>query len=182
MPFFSRRSETKIPVFSPSLSAKVFALSQFHCPICATKDGLFPVCIIPIRVTPVSKQAISKTRKKRAAFEKAIRHHFANEKSLLSKDASICLLLVFVVRDKGAQKDVDNMAKAIVDAVKNVLFGDDSRIDHLNILRIKSPDEEFIYLNIRETQINDHRDVLVPSMLHSWAGLQVVNLEDFLEP
>jgi Holliday junction resolvase RusA-like endonuclease len=181
LPYFGRRRETRIPVFSPSLSAKVFALSQFHCPICETKDGPFPVRIIPIRVTPVSKQAMRKTPKKRAAFERAIRHHFANERNPFSPDTSICLLLVFVVREKGAQKDLDNMAKAIVDAVKNVLFGDDRRIDHLNILRIKSPDEEFVYLNIRETQINNHSDVLVPRMLHSWAGLEALNLEDFLE-
>ena len=86
------------------------------------------------------------------------------------------------VKAKGAQKDLDNMAKAIVDAVKNVLFGDDRRIDHLNIIRIKSPDEEFVYLNIRQTKLNEHNDVLVPRMLHSWAGAEVLNLEDFIEP
>jgi hypothetical protein len=73
------------------------------------------------------------------------------------------------------------MAKAILDAIKNVLFGDDRRIDHLNIIRIKSPDEEFVYLNIRETRLNEHDDVLFPQMLHSWAGAQPLNLEDFLE-
>lgn len=183
--FFShyyRRRSSLVPAFSPSLTAKISALAQFNCPICATKDGLFPVHKIPIRITPVSKQAISQTPKKRAAFERAIRHRFKDHKTPFPPDRAICLLIVFVVKTKGAQKDLDNMAKAIVDALKNVLFGDDRQIDHLNIIRIKSPDEEFVYLNIRQTQLNEHSDVLVPRMFHSWAGAEVLDLEDFIEP
>lgn len=86
-----------------------------------------------------------------------------------------------VVRAQGAQNELDNMAKAIVDVLKNVLFGDDRRIDHLNIIRMKSPEKEYVYLNIRQTQLNEHSDVLVPRMLHSWAEAEVLNLEDFVE-
>jgi Holliday junction resolvase RusA-like endonuclease len=182
LPHFHRRRVVLVPKFSPSLTAKISSLAQFHCPICATKDGLFPVHTIPIRITPASKQAISQVPKKRAAFERAIRHRFKDHETPFPPDKAICLLIVFVVKAKGAQKDLDNMAKAIVDAVKNVLFGDDRRIDHLNIIRIKSPDEEFVYLNIRQTKLNEHNDVLVPRMLHSWAGAEVLNLEDFIEP
>lgn len=182
LPHYHRRRVALVPAFSPSLTAKISSLAQFHCPICATKDGLFPVHTIPIRITPVSKQAISQVPKKRAAFERAIRHRFKDHKNPFPPDRAICLLIVFVVKAKGAQKDLDNMAKAIVDALKNVLFGDDRRIDHLNIIRIKSPDEEFVYLNIRQTELNEHNDVLVPRMLHSWAGAEVLSLEDFIEP
>jgi hypothetical protein len=73
------------------------------------------------------------------------------------------------------------MAKALLDAIKNVLFGDDRKIDHLNIIRIKSPGEEFVYLNIRETRLNDHDDVLFPQMSHSWDGSEALNLEDFMD-
>jgi Holliday junction resolvase RusA-like endonuclease len=178
---FTRKRQTIVPAYSPSLSAKINALAQFHCPICATKDGLFPIKTIPIRISPVSKQAIRQKPKMLAAFERAVRDRFKDAAASFSHDKSICLLIVFVVRAKGAQKDLDNMAKAIIDAVKKVLFGDDRQIDHLNIIRIKSPDEEYVYLNIRETLLNSHSDVLVPRMLHSWAGAQVLNLEDFLQ-
>lgn len=178
--YYYRRRPTLVPAFSPSLDAKISSLAQFNCPICRTEEGLFPIYNIPIRITPVSKQAISQTPKKRAAFERAIRHRFMEHKTPFPPDSAICLLIVFVVKAKGVQKDLDNMAKAIVDAIKNVLFGDDRQIDHLNILRIKSPDEEFVYLNIRQTQINNHRDVLVPRMLHSWSGAPALNLEDFI--
>jgi len=181
-PHYFRKRISAVPAFSPSLTAKVSALAQFHCPICATKEGLFPVHVILIRITPVSKQAIGQQPKKRAAFERAIRHRFAGHKTPFPSDRSVCLLIVFVVKAKGTQKDLDNMAKAIIDAVKNILFGDDRRIDHLNVIRIKSPDEEFVYLNIRQTQLNEHGDVLVPRMFHSWAGAEVLNLEDFIEP
>jgi Holliday junction resolvase RusA-like endonuclease len=116
-----------------------------------------------------------------AAFERAIAHRFADHRTRFGLQDSICLTIVFVVKEKGAQKDLDNMAKAIVDATKTILFGDDRKIDHLNILRIKSPDEEYVCLNIRKTTINQRDDVLVRRMLHSWAGAAVLNIEDFME-
>jgi Holliday junction resolvase RusA-like endonuclease len=177
---FYRKRTALVPVFSPSLSSKVFSLAQFHCPICATKAGLFPVHVIPIRIPPVSKQAIGQKPKRRAAFERAIRHRFRDTETPFEPNWSICLLIVFVVKGKGVQKDLDNMAKAIIDATKNVLFGDDRQIDHLNIIRIKSPDEEFVYLNIRQTTLNQHEDVLCPQMLHSWAGAEALNIDDFM--
>jgi len=169
-----------VPAFSPTLSFKVSHLAQFHCPICATKDGLYPVQVVSIRIRPVSKQAIGQKPKRRAAFERAIRHRFRDHKTRFNPSLSICLLIVFVVKGNGVQKDLDNMAKAIVDAVKTVLFGDDRRIDHLNIIRINSPDEEFVYLNIRPTTLNRHDDVLFPQMLHSWAGAEALDIEDFI--
>lgn len=176
-----RRVSIAIPDIYSSLTSKVNILGQFRCPICSTKEVEFPTKIIPIRITPVSKQAIGQQSKKRAAFERAIRYRFKGHVTPLPIDQSVCLLLVFVVRDRGQQKDLDNMAKALIDAVKNILFGDDRKIDHLNIIRIKSPDEEFVYLNIRQTKLNQHDEVLVPRMLHSWCGEKPLNIEDFIE-
>jgi Holliday junction resolvase RusA-like endonuclease len=176
-----RSSRVRVPAYSTSLSSKVSRLAQFHCPICATKEGLFPVYVIPIRIRPVSKQA--QDSRMRGAFERAIRFRFSDGRTQpFSAEKSICLLIVFVVHATKAQKDLDNMAKALIDAVKLVLFGDDRQIDHLNIIRIKSPEEEYVYLNVRQTQLNEHKDVLFPRMMHSWAGAEVLNLDDFLEP
>ncbi|CAD5198487.1 RusA family crossover junction endodeoxyribonuclease [Pseudomonas sp. FEN] len=181
LPLFVKYHRTLKRVYSSSLSEKISALAQHHCSICTIHDGGLPTHVISIRIPPISKQAAAQTRGRRAAFERAIKYRFAGHLTPFPADTSICLLIVFVVKASGAQKDLDNMAKAILDAVKNVLFGDDRRIDHLNIIRIKSPDEEFVYLNIRETRLNEHHDVLFPRMLHTWAGAQPLNLEDFLE-
>lgn len=179
---FMRQRSVTTSVFSASLSAKISTLAQVHCPICATKDGLYPIQVFSIRIRPQSKQAIGQKPEKRQAFERAIRHRFRDHKFQFAPDQSICLLIVFVVRSDGrGQKDLDNMAKAIIDGVKTVLFGDDRSIDHLNIIRIKSPEEEFVYLNIRQTTLNDQRDVLVPRMLHSWAGAEVLDLANFMD-
>lgn len=177
---FLKRRTVLVPSFSTSLSAKVFSLSQFHCPICATRDGLFPVEILPIRIPPVSKQAISQKKGYRAAFELAITHRFSKRVASFSKDDSLCVMIVFVVSRKRRVKDLDNMAKAMLDSVKGVLFGDDRSIDHLNLLRLVSDDEEWVCLNISRTKINEHNDVFSKHMHHSWAGAEALSLEDFL--
>lgn len=178
---FNKLHETLKLVYSPSLSSKITSLAQHHCPICTIHKGGLPIHVMSIRIPPISKQAAARIKGRRAAFERAIKHRFAEKTAPFPEHISICLLIVFVVKATGAQKDLDNMAKALLDAIKNVLFGDDRRIDHLNILRIKSPGEEFVHLNIRETRLNDHEDVLFPQMLHSWAGAEALNLEDFME-
>jgi Holliday junction resolvase RusA-like endonuclease len=168
-------------IYSASLSEKIMSLAQHHCPLCTVHEGGLPTHVMSIRIPPISKQAAARIKGRRAAFERAIAHRFAKTETPFPEHISICLLIVFVVRASGAQKDLDNMAKALLDAIKNVLFGDDRRIDHLNIIRIKSPGEEFVYLNIRETRLNDHDDVLFPQMSHSWGGSEALNLEDFME-
>ncbi|MFZ2725775.1 MAG: RusA family crossover junction endodeoxyribonuclease [Methylococcaceae bacterium] len=179
-PYYYRRRSVAISIFSPDLSSKVLSIAQFHCPICQTESNKTPIHIIPIRISPVSKQAISKQKGMRVAFERAIRDYFKDKTTPFSSDKSICLLIVFVVKQKGIQKDLDNMAKAMIDSIKTILFGDDRQIDHLNIIKIKSPDEEYVYLNIRETILNTHHDVLVPRMLHSWAGQKIIDINNFL--
>lgn len=177
---FLKRRPVRVPVYSTSLSEKILSLAQIHCPICKTRDGLFPVEVLSIRIPPVSKQAISQKKGFRAAFEKAIKHRFSNRAASFSKNDSLCVMIVFVTSKNRKAKDIDNMAKAMLDAVKGVLFGDDGRIDHLNLLRLVGDDEEFVSLNIRKTEINEHRDVLSKHMHHSWAGAEAIDLQDFL--
>lgn len=181
LPLFVKPHRILRRAYSASLSEKITSLAQHHCTLCTIHEVDLPTHVISIRIRPISKQAAAGKRGRRAAFERAIRHRFAGQLAPFPADVSICLLIVFVVRAPGAQKDLDNMAKAILDAIKNVLFGDDRKVDHLNIIRIKSPDEEFVYLNIRETRLNEHNDVLFPRMLHSWAGAPSLDLEDFYE-
>lgn len=41
-----------------------------------------------------------------------------------------------MVRRKGAQPDVDNLAKAICDALNGIAYHDDAQIDHMTITRV----------------------------------------------
>lgn len=76
--------------------------------------------------------------KKRAAFEQVIRYRFAGYQTPFpSGQPNLLASGVRCEREKGTQKRSRQYAKAIVDAVKNILFGDDRQID-LNIIRIKS--------------------------------------------
>ncbi len=40
-------------------------------------------------------------------------------------------------------------------------------------------DEEYVIFRISESNINDHTDVVEPSLRHSWAGAEPLNLEDY---
>ena len=182
LPHLFRRAEVAVPKYSASLSAKISALDQFHCPICATLEDIGPSSTLRVRMPPESKQALKKKKKKGMtnALAKALCARFAGSTAALPVDLSICLMIVFVVSHARPTKDLDNMAKATIDAVKGVLFGDDRQIDHLNILRIESPDEEFFSLNLRPTTLNSRNDRLLPGLAHDWAGASLIKLSDYL--
>jgi Holliday junction resolvase RusA-like endonuclease len=180
LPALMRHRKVLIQSFFSSLSSKASSLAQFHCPLCSWKGDDGPVWTIPIRIPPISKQAASQAKGKVAAFERAIASRLVDRGPWLGPADSVCLLLLFVVHPTAKHKDLDNMAKAIVDAVKSILFGDDRRIDHLNLIRLKAPSEEYVYVNLRKSRLNDHSNVLLCEMNHSWAGAEVLDLSTFM--
>jgi Endodeoxyribonuclease RusA len=180
LPELTRHRRVLVQSFFSSLSSKASSLAQFHCPLCSGNGNDGPVWTIPIRIPPISKQAASQAKGKVAAFERAIASRFTGGGPWLGPADSVCLLLVFVVHPTAKRKDLDNMAKAIVDAVKSILFGDDRQIDHLNLIRLKAPGEEYVYINLRKSRLNDHSNVLLREMHHSWAGAQVLDLSKFM--
>jgi Holliday junction resolvase RusA-like endonuclease len=177
---FLKREEVKIPFFSQSLSSKVNLLSQYHCPICKAENQ-FPIEIIPIRISAISKQAMAKKPKYRIAFEKAISSKFKKRTIDFKKGEKLCILVVFILGKQNRNKDLDNMSKAIMDALEGKLFENDMDIEHLNLLKIRHDgDEDYVTINIRRTDLNKHRDVLFKKMAHGWAGAEFLNLEEFL--
>jgi Holliday junction resolvase RusA-like endonuclease len=182
LPAMTKQRSVLTQVFFSSLSSKANSLAQFHCPICVSNQSEEPAWSIPIRISPISKQSASQTRTKGkvGAFERAIASGLARRGPWLAPGESVCLLILFVVHPTTNQKDLDNMSKAIVDAIKNILFGDDRRIDHLNLIRLKAPDEEYVWINLRKSDLNNHSNVLFPGVHHSWAGTQVLDLADFM--
>lgn len=177
---FLKRVEVKIPFFSQSLSAKISYLSQYHCPICKAENQ-FPIKMIPIRISAISKQAMISKSKYRKAFEKAIASKFEKEKMDFIKGEKLCILVLFVMSKTNRNKDLDNMSKALMDALEGNLFEADMDIEHLNLLKIRHDGEEdYIKINIRKTDINKHEDVLFKRMAHSWAGANFLDLKDFI--
>jgi Holliday junction resolvase RusA-like endonuclease len=178
-----KRHTVTVPNFSIDLSQKIDVISQYHCPLCGENN--FPVIIIPIRISAISKQAVSKLPKRKAAFERAIRHYLRNmlgKEEIGYKAKKLCIHIVFVLGKSNRDKDLDNMSKALLDALKGTLFDDDINIDHLSLVKFNwDGDEDFVKVNIRESKIGHHDNVLFESMNHKWAVGEFLNLEDFMD-
>jgi Holliday junction resolvase RusA-like endonuclease len=172
---FFRRKPVLLSAFSSNLSSKIGSLSQFHCPLC---QGEAPIVTIPIRIKPISYQA-SDSMKKRA-FKRAIRHRLSETHHYADK--RLCIHITFVIGKKSNKRDVDNMAKLLLDGLQGQMMEDDNQIDHLSLLRLTwKGDEEYIILHVRESNINRHDDVLYHSMHHSWAGQEELLLDNFID-
>jgi hypothetical protein len=101
-------------------------------------------------------------------------HHYA--------DKRLCIHITFVIGKKSNKRDVDNMAKLLLDGLQGQMMEDDNQIDHLSLLRLTwKGDEEYIILHVRESNINRHDDVLYHSMHHSWAGQEELLLDNFID-
>jgi Holliday junction resolvase RusA-like endonuclease len=164
--------------FSPCLSSKIGSFAQHHCLLCNPSGSIHT---IPIRIRPLSHQ--NKKRIKKDAFKIAIASKFADKK-LLAEFAgkSLCVHILFVVNPDTTPSDIDNLAKLLNDSFIGYVYDDDSAIDHLSLMRIShTGDEEYIYVRISDTGINEHHDVLYHGMLHSWGGAPELVIEDFYE-
>jgi Holliday junction resolvase RusA-like endonuclease len=172
---FYQHKPILLHTYSSCLSSKVSSIAQHHCPLCV---GDFPIVTFPIRITPVSHQAAKS--KIKGAFKRAIAERLVNNHNFKSKH--LCVHIVFVLRDKSVRGDIDNLAKLLLDGMKQTIFDDDRQIDHLSILQIRwSGSEEYVYVQIKESQINQHQDVLYLNMRHSWAGAKEINLQDYVD-
>ena len=117
---------------------------------------------------------------KKRAFKRAIRHRLSETHHYA--DNRLCIHITFVIGKKSNQRDVDNMAKLLLDGLQGQMMEDDNQIDHLSLLRLTwKGDEEYIFLHVRESNINRHDDVLYHSMHHSWAGQEELLLDNFID-
>lgn len=174
-----RGKGSPVATYSLTLSGKISSVAQFHCPMC--DGGSSPVSIIPIRIQPLSHQ--SSPARLHHAFKRAIAFRLQRAKSdQFYVGKRLCVHTVFVTALKQKEKDVDNMAKLFMDSLQDVLFENDKLVDHLSLMKVRhSGDEEYIYLNIRESKLNNHADVLLPKLLHSWAGAEFLDLQNFMD-
>lgn len=173
---FQKKGQLK-KLFYQSLSSKVGFISQYHCPFCSQD---YPVVIMNIRIRPQSYQSLDSNLKK--AFKAAVNSRI-NPRNNYFKGCKICLHIVYVCSENRRDKDIDNMSKLLLDAIKDILFDDDAEVDHLNVMKIKNfDDEEYITVNIRKSNLNTTSDLLSSFLHHSWAGAEMLDLEDFIDP
>jgi Holliday junction resolvase RusA-like endonuclease len=170
---------TNMPVLHATahldLSSKASWLAQHACLVCGAG---FPVSILPLRIAPESWQALGTVDK--AAFKAAVAHRLAASPHVTPQHGAVCLRFVFVCSARRRVRDLDNMAKLLMDAVKGRVMGDDREADHLSLVRLAHEGhEEFVYLRIAPSDINRHRDVVEPRLHHDWADSPALRLEDF---
>lgn len=159
-----------------TLSDKISWLSQQECRLCRAVSS---VSIIPLRIAPESWQALDAVNK--AAFKAAIAHRFRGSPNVSAYQGRICLSFVFICSGKRRVRDLDNMAKLVMDSIKGIAMGDDREVDHLSLLRVAHEgDEEYVVFRISNSNVNDHSDVVYPELRHSWAGKEPLKLEDFV--
>jgi hypothetical protein len=180
---FYRKKSVSVPLLSTTLSSLFIQLGQFHCPLCTddTNDA-GPIMSFPIRIKPESKQALA-GKGLAAAFTRAIREKAVPRlMKKFERGSPVCIHLVFILGMSSRDKDVDNMAKALLDGLKRGLFEDDADIAHLSTMKLRHGEKEsFILVSVRPSKIQTFSGVLLRKMHHSWAGRDEIRLEDFLD-
>ena len=173
---------TKTPVLDKSahvtLSDKANWLAQQRCHVCHPTS---PISVIPIRIRPESWQALDSIDK--AAFKAALSHRLSKSPNIKAQEGRVCLTFLFVCSARRRARDLDNMAKLVMDSIKGIVMGDDQNVDHLSLMRLTHEgEEEYVTFRISASNINNHVDVVHTELRHSWAGAEPLKIEDFRKP
>lgn len=131
-----------IPAISLTQIEKVNFVSQNACSTCepiVSEDGSMPLNIhFPINVDPWSAQA---NKKRSKALKEAVCSQLSRWNYLTPWPNSICLSIVSVVPRTQPRKDVDNVAKGIIDTLQGHIFTNDRNVQCLisRIFRYRGP-------------------------------------------
>ena len=157
-----------------TLADKANWLSHQRCHVCREPET---ISTMPIRIAPESWQALKSVDKK--AFKAAVAERLKNRPGDKPFEGRVCLTFVFVCSSKRRIRDLDNMAKLLMDSLKGIIMGDDRNVDHLNLMRLThGEDEEFVTIRIRSSSLNDHSDVAAKILNLSW-DREPLRLKDF---
>lgn len=163
-------------------SGKTIRLAQRHCSMCDGGhpiDEQFPQSILPIRITPISRQAVSSIDW--GAFQKAVKTRIDPGSHGLKTNQPICLSLTFVLSLGKRDRDLDNLTKAMQDAIARALEINDSVVHHLDVAKLLYENaEEYIYVRTAPSFLNSHRNVIATTFNQSWAGQSRLELADFI--
>lgn len=164
-----------MPFISTPL-ARYRAYLQTPCSVCGIKAT--PLRTFSIRLRPESWQSIG-TRLK-LAFTEEIRQHwvFRDRQSGLERDC-LCLRFVFCLGPSDRLKDVDNLAKGLLDSLQGRLYVNDRQIAHLDVLRLTGlASEGSIAVRIARTLVNVHDDVIDQRYLVDWQNVNAIDIRD----
>ncbi|MGQ3101437.1 MAG: hypothetical protein ACT6Q5_08930 [Sphingopyxis solisilvae] len=165
-----------------SYSDKLISTAQRPCLLCgglAPSSEHFPVHTIPVRLGPSSRQTLG--RVEWAAFQAAIEHWFAKKQITVVPGRKYCIALTFVLGRKRRNRDLDNMAKALMDAFSRAIGFDDADVHHLDLIKfIGTYDEEYVTIRMQPSHLGSDLDVLSQHVRHDFAVADPVNLTDFM--
>ncbi|QUY42552.1 RusA family crossover junction endodeoxyribonuclease [Acaryochloris marina S15] len=153
---------------------KVIAMqhSQERCLICGSVSQ---ARFIPIRISPKSHQSLTPDLK-RYYLEQLQNHPFIQGETQFDSSHRLCVQLICVLKE-GRDKDVDNMAKLILDGIKGQVFPDDKQIDHLQVVKFRANEsEEFVSIGVAVSTLNQHSDVLFGAINSDWSGQSRLNI------
>lgn len=140
------------------------------CPICGSNQNRF----FSIRIPPRSHQYI--TSELKTYYQGKIQcHPYVKDGTLIAVDG-VCLRLICVLNGS-SNKDVDNMAKLIMDGLKDYVFSDDKQVHHLQVIKyFSSSCEEHIQISIATSKVNDHSNILFEAINVNWGGNYQIDL------
>ena len=184
--FYFRKHPVLQALLHGTLTSKVNALAQRHCYVCSgllPTEWQYPIWVLPIRIEPESRQSLDSVDW--AAFQLAIRSRFAANPNRYDPSSyrHFCIAFTFALSKLSPDRDVDNMAKALLDAFSRALGFNDKNVHHLDLLKlIDDFPEEYIYIRVRPSHVGTRSDVLFPLVSQSWAGQPALRLKDFALP
>lgn len=156
-----------------TLSDKASWLGQRHYHICKPDSS----SVASLRIRPESWQSLNSIDKK--AFKAAIAYWFAKFPHT-RYEGRICLTFLFICSARRKTRDLDNMAKLIMDSLKGIVMGDDREVDHLSLMRLTHEgEEEFVTFQIGVSGINNHDNVVHGELRHGWSFPEMLRIEDF---
>lgn len=145
--------------FFADLSRKISWLKQRGCSSCPVAPPDAPWFDTPLRLRPSSRQGISgaDVADLRDRVQAAAGDRYA---ALFERD--LCIGMTFVLGSRRSRiLDVDNMAKTMCDVLRGTVYGDDTQIQHLDLLKLRMVEEaeEWVNIRVRPTAVASHLDV-----------------------
>ena len=144
------KSKKKIPM--------TYYQNPFYNDVFGTQHVVIPTKRAGYKQDPVTKKVtISDLPKGTKEFEKYIRESFSCEdkEEWPYSDRLLVSIWISIKNSEYKCKDIDNIAKSIMDALKGIVYVDDKQIDTLHISKMPS-ENNFLMIGIKKLKKNDY--------------------------
>jgi hypothetical protein len=173
-----QRGGRLMPLIHGETAEKVTWLQQAGCLSCLPDPGSRASAVyFGLRTRPFSAQSMTatdlKTLKERISLSMNGRLAFSGDWS----EAAVCFNVVAVVGADARQKDVDNMAKGLLDSLQGHLYLNDSQIAHLSVSRLRHAGDDGFYLMAARPVLDPLADVIDRDLRLGWGGRPEISLD-----